>query len=185
MKINKLMMAFGVASVMAASFAHAADATKGVEKKITVSAQINDGIFVSKPDGASWYDTEELLATDYKLSHFAKSLPVRVWTKNTSFNVSMTQPLNIVRSDAKFQMSNVKVALADVTGTGSELTVGTAKNIVQKTKTADGYDDIYNLTINADAPKATDGDTNGNYSGDLVMLFEPAADSDDGGETGL
>ena len=37
---------------------------RSVVKKITLTAQIGDSIFVSRPDGSGWYDHEELDATD-------------------------------------------------------------------------------------------------------------------------
>ena len=46
--------------------------------------------------------------------------------------------------------------------------------IKQTEKSGSEYDQVYNLNINLDAPIAVnDLSIGGNYSGDLVMLFEP------------
>lgn len=148
-----------------------------VSKKITLTAQINDGIFVSKPDGSTWYNTEKLEADDYKQSHFTKILPVRVWTKNADFNVSLAQPLKM--SSGNYEMLNPKVVMTTADG-DKEIIEGSAAKVTQTVKTAEGYDNVYNLTIGVDAPQpAGEGkpSTGGSYSGDLVMFFEPSASS--------
>ncbi|RQS09921.1 fimbrial assembly protein [Burkholderia sp. Bp9002] len=144
-----------------------------VSKKITLSAQINDGIFVSKPDGTTWYGTEELEPTDYTQSKFSKSLPIRVWTKSKDFNISLAQQLKL--SSGKYEMKNAKVMLASTAGE-SEVKFGAVQKITQSVVGNGGYDEIHNLKINVDAPtKIGTQSTNGSYSGDLVMLFEPVA----------
>lgn len=172
-----------IALIMAAAFltAGAANAeTKSessVSKKITLTAQINDGIFVSKPDGSTWYNTEALEPDDYKQTHFSKVLPIRIWTKNPDFNVSLAKPLKM--SSGYYEMLNPKVVLN--TAQGDLDVVEAAPVKVTQTVTADGgFDAVYNLKIDVDAPPtAADGkpSINGSYSGDLVMLFEPSAAS--------
>ncbi|MBN3787642.1 fimbrial assembly protein [Burkholderia sp. Ac-20353] len=161
--------------------AHAAPKTDNqVSKKITLTAQINDGIFVSKPDGSTWYSTEELQAEDYTQKKFNANLPVRVWTKNADFNISLAQPLKM--SSGKYEMQNVKVSLSSQAG-DKDVTFGTAQKITQVTSGNGGFDEIHDLKIAVDAPaQVGEVSTNGSYSGDLVMLFEPVAASG-GGDT--
>lgn len=177
MKLNKLVLALGVTTALF-GMAHTAQADT-VSKKITLTAQINDGIFVSKPDGSTWYGTEELQATDYSQTKFEKTLPVRVWTKNADFNVSLAQPLKL--ASGKYEMKNAKVTLSGNSG-DSEVKFGAAQKITQVTAGNGGFDEVHNLKINVDAPAMVGSiSTNGSYSGDLVMVFEPVAAS--GGDT--
>ncbi|MGN7982205.1 CS1 type fimbrial major subunit [Burkholderia sp. 22313] len=177
MKLNKLVLALGVTTALF-GMAHTAQA-EPVSKKITLTAQINDGIFVSKPDGSTWYGTEELQATDYSQTKFEKTLPVRVWTKNADFNVSLAQPLKL--ASGKYEMKNAKVTLSGNSG-DSEVKFGAAQKITQVTAGNGGFDEVHNLKINVDAPAMVGSiSTNGSYSGDLVMVFEPVAAS--GGDT--
>ncbi|RQR52305.1 fimbrial assembly protein [Burkholderia sp. Bp9002] len=171
MKLNKLVLALGVSAALF-GIAQTAQADS-VSKKITLSAQINDGIFVSKPDGTTWYGTEELEPTDYTQSKFSKTLPVRVWTKSKDFNVSLAQQLKL--SSGKYEMKNAKVTLASTAGE-SEVKFGAVQKISQAIVGNGGYDEVHNLKINVDAPTQVGTiSTNGSYSGDLVMLFEPVA----------
>ena len=173
MKLSKLVLAMGVTTALF-GMAHTAQADT-VSKKITLTAQINDGIFVSKPDGSTWYGTEELQATDYTQTKFEKSLPVRVWSKNADFNVSLAQPLKL--ASGKYEMKNAKVTLSGNAG-DSEVKFGAAQKITQVTSGNGGFDEVHNLKINVDAPtKVGEISTNGSYSGDLVMVFEPVAAS--------
>lgn len=151
-----------------------ANAADGVERKITLTAQISDGIYVTKPDGKTWYTTEELESVDHKQSAFAKTLDVRVWSKAAKFNVSMIQPLIIQRNDGAYRLKDTNVNFG---GPANILDYGTPPVLITQTLPSDGgFDDIYKLNIEATAPTTTAaGDTNGAYSGDLVMLFEPAA----------
>lgn len=145
-------------------------AAEGVKKEITIIANINDAIFVSKPDGSTWYDKEELFAKDYHQTEFAsRDLPVRVWTTNDEVNVSLVQPLTVSRYDGA-QLSDVAVTFA-----GKKVIQGTPVNIKQTTTTVGGYDNTYTLKISAKAPAGSLSSTNGSYQGDLVMLFEPKA----------
>ncbi|WP_322074667.1 CS1 type fimbrial major subunit [Burkholderia cepacia] len=171
MKLKQLVLALGVTSSLF-SIANTACADT-VSKKITLTAQINDGIFVSKPDGSTWYGTEELDAADYTQSKFSKMLPVRVWSKNADFNVSLAQPLKL--SNGKYEMANAAVTLSSSSG-DTAVTFGTAQKISQTVEGNGGYDEIHHLKINVDAPtKKGNVSTNGSYSGDLVMVFEPLA----------
>ncbi|HEE8951257.1 MULTISPECIES: hypothetical protein [Providencia] len=152
-----------------------ANAADGVERKITLTAQISDGIYVTKPDGKTWYTTEELESVDHKQSAFAKTLDVRVWTKGEKFNVSMIQPLIIQRNDGAYRLKDTKVSFG---GPANILDYGKPPVSITQTLVGDGgFDDIYKLNIGATAPTSTGaaGETNGAYSGDLVMLFEPSA----------
>lgn len=175
MKYSKLILALGMGSVLISAAYAAPLPTNTVSKKITLTAQINDAIFVSKPDGSTWYGTEELDANDYKQKKFSKELPVRVWTKNPDFNVSLASPLKM--SNGNYEMPNALISLGSAQG-DKNVTFGAAQKITQTIKTADGFDEIHNLKINVDAPAQIGTlSTNGSYSGDLVMLFEPVAAS--------
>ncbi|WP_175884051.1 CS1 type fimbrial major subunit [Burkholderia sp. BCC0044] len=173
MNLSKLVLALGASAAlfgMAANTAHA----DSVSKKVTLTAQINDGIFVSKPDGSTWYSTEELQATDYTQTKFEKTLPVRVWTKGADFNISLAQPLQM--TSGTYQMKNAKVMLSSAAG-DKEVKFGAVQKITQTATGNSGFDEVHNLKINVDAPTMAAGgaSTNGSYSGDLVMLFEPVA----------
>lgn len=183
MKYNKRVLtnAAAIALSLFCGTAFVANAaTSGVERKITLIAQIDDSIYVTKPDGHSWYTTEELEAKDKKQTEFTKGLDVRVWTRGQKFNVSMIQPLVISRDDGVYQLQDTHVYWGDINWGQKELVYGEPPiEIVQTTPTDDGYDDIYKLNIEARAPTAAgtalDGSVNGAYSGELVMLFEPTA----------
>ncbi|MBP0605393.1 MULTISPECIES: fimbrial assembly protein [Burkholderia] len=178
MKLNKLVLALGVTTALF-GIAHTAQADT-VSKKITLTAQINDAIYVSKPDGSTWYGTEELSANDYTQSKFSKTLPVRVWTKNPDFNISLSQPLKM--SNGNYEMKNAKVTFGSAAG-ASEVKFGAPQKITQVVSGSGGFDEVHNLNINVDAPTMVGSNsTNGSYSGDLVMVFEPVAAAG-GGDT--
>jgi len=178
MKLNKLVLALGVTTALF-GIAHTAQADT-VSKKITLTAQINDAIFVSKPDGSTWYSTEELNATDYTQSKFSKTLPVRVWTKNPDFNISLAQPLKM--SNGNYEMKNAKVTIGSAAG-AADVKFGATQKVTQVVSGNGGFDEIHNLNINVDAPTMVGtNSTNGSYSGDLVMVFEPVAAAG-GGDT--
>ena len=63
---------------------------------------------------------------------------------------------------------------------------GSALTVKRVTTTADGFDEVHNVTVHVDAPTKTTtaADTNGSYSGDLVMVFEPIAATGTGGSGG-
>ncbi|MFC0227484.1 CS1 type fimbrial major subunit [Serratia aquatilis] len=165
--MKKILLSVVATAILSAGMAHAAT---GVEKEITIVANINDAIFVSKPDGSTWYDKEELFAKDYTQTEFASNdLPVRVYTTDNEVNVSLVQPLTINRADGA-QLSDVVVNFA-----GKAVVQGTALKVMQTTTAPGGYDNTYTLKINAKAPTNATGSTNGAYQGDLVMLFEPKA----------
>ncbi|MDS1138919.1 CS1 type fimbrial major subunit [Pusillimonas sp. SM2304] len=173
MKFNKILIALGVAGALIGAAQAAPTPANTVVKKITLTAQIHDAIFVSKPDGSTWYGTEELEADDYKQRKFSKTLPIRVWTKGTEFNISLAQPL--MMSNGHKQMKNASVKLTHAGGEG-DVVVGTALKVAQTQLGGDGgTDEIHHLKISVDAPDAAAGTDNGSYSGDLVMLFEPVA----------
>lgn len=175
MNLSKIAAVLSL-SLLACASANAVNKTDGsVSKKITLTAQISDSIYVSKPDGSSWYNTEELEADDNKQKHFSKMLPVRVWSKNKDFTVSLAQPLTL--SSGHYEMQNPKVTLATPQG-DLNVTYGSAQTVTQVASSEGGFDGVYNLSIDVDAPpEAVKGSpsTNGSYSGDLVMLFEPSA----------
>ena len=164
--MKKILLSVVAAAVLSTGMAHAA----GINKEIAIVANINDAIFVSKPDGSTWYDKEELFAKDYTQTSFASNdLPVRVYTTDTEVNVSLVQPLTVARADGA-QLSNVAVSFA-----GKAVAQGTPLKITQTTTAPGGYDNTYTLKITANAPTNATGSTNGAYQGDLVMLFEPKA----------
>lgn len=174
MKISKLVVALGMSGALI-GLAHAADEGKQVSKKITLTAQINDGIFVSKPDGSSWYSTEELAPTDFTQKKFEKTLPVRVWTKGTDFKVSLAQDLKLASSNG-YSMGSPVVTMASAAGDKTIKFGGTPETIKQVVEGNGGYDELHDVKIAVDAPTAVGGrSTNGSYSGDLVMVFEPVA----------
>lgn len=170
MKFNQYALILGMGMFFSAGVANAAPSNQ-VPKTIHLTANINDALFVSKPDGSSWYDVEEVKAVDYKQQKFAATLPIRVWSKNESFKLTLAQPLKM--SNGNYEMPNAKVTVD--TGAGSKsLATGASTEIKQTEKSGSEYDQVYNLNINLDAPMEANGlSTNGNYSGDLVMLFEP------------
>ena len=166
MNFKVALIALGLSTAMV-GMVQAADNT--VSKKITLTAQINDALFVSKPDGSTWYGTEELEAADYTQKKFAKTLPVRVWSTNDEFNVSLAQPLKL--TNGNYEMTNAVVDLGD-----QAVTYGATLSVTQTTAGVGGYDQVHNLAISVDAPtKVGSVSTNGSYSGDLVMIFEPVA----------
>ncbi|KVL37828.1 CS1 type fimbrial major subunit [Burkholderia sp. MSMB1835] len=173
MKLSKLVLAMSITGALF-GVAHTAQADS-VSKKITLTAQINDAIFVSKPDGSTWYGTEELDANDYTQTKFSKTLPIRVWSKNPDFNISLAQPLKM--SSGYYEMKNPTVSLTSSAG-DNEVKFGAVQKITQTVTGNGGFDEIHNLKIGVDAPtQAGTVSTNGSYSGDLVMLFEPVASS--------
>jgi hypothetical protein len=164
--MKKILLSVAAAAVLSTGMAQAAD---GVKKEITIVANINDAIFVSKPDGSTWYDKEELFAKDYTQTEFASNdLPVRVYTTDDEVNVSLVQPLIVSRTDGGASLSNVTISFA-----GKPVVQGSTLNVKQTTQMNGGYDNTYTLKINAQAPTNAVGTTNGSYQGDLVMLFEP------------
>ena len=175
MKIKNIALAMAIAFSFAGLVHAANDAT--VSKKIILTAQINDSIFVSKPDGSSWYETEELKATDYKQAHFSKVLPIRVWSKNADFNISLAQQLKM--SNGNYEMLNPAVTLVTPQG-NKPVKFGTSTKVTQVVAGTDGFDSVYDLKIDVDAPVKTTASTNGSYSGELVMLFEAVASAPSG-----
>ena len=166
MNFKVALIALGLSTALV-GMVQAADNT--VSKKITLTAQINDALFVSKPDGSTWYGTEALEATDYTQKKFSKTLPVRVWSSNDEFNVSLAQPLKM--SNGTYEMTNAVVGLDEQT-----INYGAPLSVTQTVAGVGGYDQIHNLNISVDAPvKTGSAGTNGSYSGDLVMIFEPVA----------
>ncbi|MBC9908008.1 MULTISPECIES: fimbrial assembly protein [Achromobacter] len=172
MKLNKILIALGLAGAFA-GVAHAATpAEKTVTKSITLTAQINDAIFVSKPDGSTWYGTEELEPADYRQLTFSKTLPIRIFSKTAGINVKLSQPLKM--SNGHLEMTNAQVILTHAAG-DQVLAYDKPNKITQVVQGNGGFDEIHNLEISVDSPQQTNGQpTNGSYSGNLVMLFEPA-----------
>jgi len=165
--VKKIILSVITMAILSTGMVHAAD---GVKKEITIVATINDAIFVSKPDGNTWYDKEELFAKDYTQTEFASNdLPVRIYTTDTEVNVSLVQPLIITRADGA-QLSAVTVNFA-----GKPVVQGTPVKLTQTTTAPGGYNNTYTLKVNAKAPTNATGSTNGQYQGDLVMMFEPKA----------
>ncbi|RQR66983.1 fimbrial assembly protein [Burkholderia sp. Bp9126] len=171
MKLSKLVLAMGVTTALF-GMAHTVQADP-LSKKITLTAQINDGIFVSKPDGSTWYGTEELAANDYTQTKFSKTLPVRVWSKSADFNISLSQPLKM--SNGNYEMKNAAVTFGSAAG-AKDVKYGATQKITQVVSGNGGFDEVHDLKIAVEAPAAVEGgaSTNGSYSGDLVMVFEPA-----------
>lgn len=92
---------------------------------------------------------------------------MRVWSTAEDFNVTLAQPLKM--SSGAYEMVN-----AAVTVDTKALNFGSALTIDQNVAGVGGYDQVHELAITVDAPtKVGAVSTNGSYSGDLVMLFEP------------
>ena len=164
MNFKVALIALGLSGALV-GMAQAADNT--VSKKITLTAQINDALFVSKADGSTWYGTEELAANNHTQTSFSKTLPVRVWSSADDFNVTLAQPLKM--SNGAYEMTNAAVSL-----NAKPLTYGSALTVDQTVAGVGGYDQIHQLAVSVKAPtKVGTVSTNGSYSGDLVMLFEP------------
>lgn len=167
--MKKILLSVVTAAILSTGMAHAAT---GVQKNINIIATINDAIFVSKPDGSTWYDTEELFARDYTQTSFASNdLPVRIYSKSADVQVSLVNPLTVHRNDG-VQFANVVVNFAGQTLAAPG---GTKTDVVQTTVANGGFDNTYTLKITADAPATLSGTAaaNGQYQGDLVMMFEP------------
>ncbi len=150
-----------------------------VTKTITITATLGDSIFVSRPQGGDWYQTVDLAATDGTQQSFASSIPLQVWSTTPQFNVSLVHPLEIARTDSAYKMDGVKVKFAGEGSNGKDLGAsGAAQTFNQKVKVGNGYQSVYQLKVNANAPKSNGNtDTQGLYTGEMVMLFEIAASS--------
>lgn len=174
MNFKVALIAVGLSSVLVGMAQAATVPANTVSKKITLTAQINDAMFVSKTDGSTWYGTEELAADDYTQKAFSTTLPIRVWTKGSEFNVSLAQPLKM--SNGVYEMTGAKVTMGH-SGGDSAVTFGAPLKVTQTVTGNGGFDEIHNLKVDVKAPvkTATGPSTNGSYSGDLVMLFEPVA----------
>ncbi|MCX4220256.1 fimbrial protein [Pseudomonas sp. MCal1] len=168
MKLKQVMLAMGLFGAAVGVAQAAPLPADTISKKITLTANINDALFVSKPDGSTWYGTEELAADDYTQKRFTATLPIRVWSKNSEFNVSLAQPLKM--SNGMAQMQNALVKFSQSSGQ-NEVKFGSPLKVTQVQDGVGGKDEIHNLDISVEAPEGDN--TNGSYSGDLVMLFEP------------
>ncbi|NHB09823.1 fimbrial assembly protein [Burkholderia cepacia] len=91
MRLARLVLAPGIGGVLFGLVQTARADT--VSKQIGLTARIDDAIVVSEPDGSAWSAMEELGAADQTESKFAKVLPVRTFTKNAGFDVSLAQRL--------------------------------------------------------------------------------------------
>ncbi|GKX61961.1 Uncharacterised protein [Pragia fontium] len=170
MKFNQYALILGMSMFFGAGVANA-EPSNQLPKTIHLTAQINDALFVSKPDGSSWYDVEEVRALDYKQQKFSTTLPIRVWSKNESFKVTLAQPLKM--SNGNYEMPNASITM-DTSAGSKPLATGTTVEIKQTEKSGTEFDQVYNLNVKLDAPVAVNGlSTNGSYNGDLVMVFEP------------
>jgi hypothetical protein len=76
-------------------------------------------------------------------------------------------------SNGHVEMKNPVVSLTHSGGEG-EVKFGSELKIAQMEEGEDGKDEIHNLKIKAEAPASGDF-SDGSFSGDLVMLFEPVA----------
>lgn len=166
MKLNKLIIAIGL-SAASIGVASAADP---LTKSIDLKATINDSIFVSKPDGSSWYDTvEELQANNHTQTKFSKKLEVRVYSSMNGFQVSMVTPLTL---------TNGGLGMDGTVKLGGKTLSATAEKIKMTTPAGNGApatarDEVYDLEIEA-IPRAVAAgiSRNGAYTGKLAMVFE-------------
>ncbi|MDF3202858.1 CS1 type fimbrial major subunit [Pseudomonas sp. 1912-s] len=171
-KINVVFIAMGLSGFLLGGAQAATLPAKPLSKKITLTAKINDSIFVSKPDGSTWYGTEELESVDYTQKEFTKTLPIRVWSKIADFNLTLAQPLKM--TNGSYEMADASVSISHVGGEGS-VVFGKSLKVTQVVAGNGGFDEVHNLKISAKAPLKTGASTEGTYSGDLVMIFEPSA----------
>jgi hypothetical protein len=179
MKKRQLAVIFTSGLLFFSGMSQAQENNASVTKTISITATIGDSIFVSRPQGGGWYQTVDLAANDGTQQSFASSIPVQVWSSTPEFNVSLVHPLEIVRTDSAYIMDGVKVRFADAGGKGKDLgTSGVVQTFNQKAKVGNGYQSVYQLNVNAHAPKSNgNADTQGLYTGEMVMLFEIAASS--------
>ncbi|MBO1016339.1 fimbrial assembly protein [Achromobacter sp. SD115] len=172
MKLNKILIVMGLAG----AFAGAAHAANPISKAITLTAQIHDALYVSKPDGTSWYSNESLEPTSSSQQEFTKTLPIRVWSKSNAFTVALVKPFELVGTN--YTMRNTTVSITHANSGGTPVVISNSPQKVGQgtVNTAIGaYDDLHDLKISVKAPTPTPaGNTNGSYSGDLVLMFEPA-----------
>lgn len=132
--MKKIILLATAAAIFSSGLAHA----EGLKKEITIVATINDAIFVSKPDGSSWYDKEELFAKDYTQTEFSsKNLPVRIYSSVKEVNVSLVQPLTIIRGDGA-QLLGVTINFA-----GQPIVMGTPAKVMQTNVATGGFDNTY------------------------------------------
>lgn len=174
MHINKPLLTIVGGLLFFSGMVHAQETHPGVVKTIKITANISDSIFVSRPDGGGWYSTVSLAATDGTQKSFAADIPVQVWTTTPGVSVSLVHPLDLTRTDAAYKMEQVNVKFGDGSGAGKDLGAGDAsQTFVQKVKMGNGYQSVYHLQIKANSPTTADrAITQGDYTGDLVMLFE-------------
>lgn len=164
MKLNKLIIAIGL-SAASIGVATAADP---MTKSIDLKATINDTIYVSKPDGSTWYDTvEELEANNYTQTKFTKKLQVRVYSSLNGFQVSLASPLSLQSGG---------LTMTTVAKLGDKTLSTTAEKIKMTTASSAGgttHDQVYDLDIEATPPTVASGASrNGAYTGKLAMVFE-------------
>lgn len=168
--LNSIMFALGI-GVCSCGVSYA----EPITKVIHLVAYISDNIYVSKPDGVSWYGEEELIATDRSQKAFANTFPIRVWTSLAHFNIALGQPLKM--SNGSYELRDVKVVVADK-GRERELT-SRFMPVVQSVMGEGGYDQIHYLKVSAKAPERRPdaANINGSYRGDLVVMFESKNDA--------
>ncbi|RQO35005.1 fimbrial assembly protein [Herminiimonas sp. KBW02] len=164
MKLHKLILAIavGAASIGVAS-------ADSLNKSINLKATINDSIFVSKPDGSSWYGTEELEPDGFLQTKFTKVLPVRIYSTKNGFQVLLASP---------FQLANGGLTMTGTAKLAGVTLSSTAQKIKMVTPAGSGtpagsFDQQYDLEIEAISPTVPEGvSRNGAYTGDLAMVFE-------------
>lgn len=164
MKLNKIIIAIGL-SAASIGVATAADP---MTKSIDLKATVNDTIYVSKPDGSTWYDTvEELEANNHTQTKFTKKLQVRVYSSMNGFQVSLASPLSL---------QNGGLTMTTVAKLGDKTLSTTAEKIKMTTAASTGapaHDQVYDLDIEATPPAVVkDVSRNGAYTGKLAMVFE-------------
>lgn len=180
MNIGKWIVALGVSGALA-GVAHAGTVSnQAVVKTIRLTAHIGDSIYVSRPDSPAGYGVVELEAADRAQQSFRKTVPIRVWSTNPDFTVAVARPLML--SNGRLEMTHPTVMLTSAAGT-STITSGAVQTITQVKRGtgagSDGYDEVHDLKISADAPPRSDAGVNGSYRGDLVLLFETRASAGD------
>ncbi|WP_411705805.1 CS1 type fimbrial major subunit [Edaphovirga cremea] len=179
MKINKLALTIATGLLIFSGITQAQERNPSVIKTITITANISDSIYVSRPGGQGWYDTVSLASTDGTQTSFNSTIPVQVWSTTKGFNVSLVHPLEIIRTDSAYKMQGVNIKLAEGGNKGKDLSAsGNAQTFTQKLRVGNGYEDVYQLQVNAKPPSALNNvSTKGSYSGDLVLLFEIPSNS--------
>ncbi|RQS58214.1 hypothetical protein DID99_05935 [Burkholderia sp. Bp8986] len=150
---------------------------QAVVKKITLTANIGDSLFVSRPDNSALGDVVELNATGGAQQTVGATLPIRVRATNPDINVVLLRPSG--SPSGVDGLADVKVGLTD--NAGNRGMVPGAGRPVRLAKRGhdgfDGYDETHDVKISAHVQdvRGTGQPTVGRNPASVVLVFEPAA----------